>query len=697
MDYIETTLSLVHPSPTNPRKSFPADEMAEMIDSVKRHGILQPILVRPWPAHYVIGEGQFPAYELVAGERRYRAAKAANLDSIPVMIRNLCDNEVLEIQIIENLQRKGLHEIEEAEGYELMIREHGYTADQLAEKIGKSRAYIYGRMKLTALCTGARLAFRDGKLNASTALLIARIPGEKMQMEAIDKITGTWEGVMSFRRAAEVIQRDFCFFLEKAPFPQENLMLVTAAGACSACPKRSGTSPELHPETTRADVCTDPACYKAKSQAWVAYQAGEAKEAGRKVIVGKEAEKIDIEFNGGDYAKLDSRNYSVTLPGKDEHPTNREILEYLGDKAPASVLIENPRKGALVEAVSNNQLAKVLKEAGLKKSSEPSESEKAAKAKAEKETAFRGRLFEQLRAATRLTFIEYDTGLQPEESLLIARQFWSCLWRDNQIRVAHYWIEDGGKDQALIDAMTDKLNELGQHDLHVFLLDCALIGQTPVYSHNPDKAAPDLFERAKAFNLDIEAIRQGDTAKTAVPTATKSASTPPEAPLGAGVDSAKDEEERSLAIGDRVIINADAKGPSGHLRKCCGKEGDIEAIRGNVYAVRFSPGKSGVVANLARDEFKPAPQPITFSPSTAARAAVAYIHPENADLCWSGRGKKPKWVEHWLGQETGRTLDQLRVQEKGKKQSSASGEANAKPSMAEVVTRCTKTLELNLA
>lgn len=149
MEHIEITLALLHPSPTNPRKTFATDDMAEMIDSVKRHGILQPVLVRPWPNCYDAGEGQFPAYELVAGERRYRAAKGAGLESIPALVRDLSDHEVLEIQIIENLQRKGLHPLEEAESYELMIRDHGYTADQLriANQIDQSSAPVGANAK----------------------------------------------------------------------------------------------------------------------------------------------------------------------------------------------------------------------------------------------------------------------------------------------------------------------------------------------------------------------------------------------------------------------------------------------------------------------------------------------------------------------------------------------------------------------
>lgn len=702
MEYINTPIGLIHPSPTNPRKSFPAEEMAEMIDSVKRHGILQPILVREWPATYAFDGEWPPKYELIAGERRYRAAKGAELDSIPVMVRQLNDNEVLEIQIIENLQRKGLHEIEEAEGYELMIKDHGYTADELAEKIGKSRAYIYGRMKLTALCMGARLAFRDRKLTASTALLVARIPGEKMQMEAIDKITGTWEGVMSFRRASEIIQRDFCFLLEKAPFPQENLMLAPAAGACSTCPKRSGTSPELHPETNRTDVCTDPTCYRGKSQAWISYQAAEAKKEGKKVIVGKEAEKIDPEYSST-HEKLDSTNYSTKIPGKDGYSTNREILEFLGDKAPEVILVENQRKGALVEAVSNDQLKKALKEAGLTKADAIDPAQQKLEQKAKEETELRQALFKAMREGLKRDFEDRGPGLETDELRIIARHYWTALWHESKKAVARLWVEDAANDTARIEQVGELIKTTDSTIVLLrLMMDMAICGQLGVPAYHIDKPCADLELMATSVGIDIAAFRQAhQAAKSSKSKTAKSISTPPKAPLGAGSERELDETPK---VGDRVRVKEGGKAAKRVMaRKYCGREGDIEAQRGPFFAVRFAPGKNGVVADLTREEFDLLPAPIAFStasepaptPSKAARARVMYRHPKHETLEWSGRGKQPMWVANWIND--GGELEALRLQGEEQKQSSASGEANAKPSVAESVPRCTKTLELPLA
>lgn len=696
MEYIETTLALIHPSPTNPRKTFPAEEMAEMTDSVKRHGILQPILVRPWPECYSAGEGQYPAYELVAGERRYRAAKAAELESIPVMVRNLTDHEVLEIQIIENLQRKGLHEIEEAEGYELMIKEHDYTADQLAEKIGKSRAYVYGRMKLNALCTRARLAFRDGKLTASTALLIARIPGEKMQMEAIDKITGTWEGVMSFRRAAEIIQREFCFTLDKAPFPQENPLLLALAGVCSTCPKRSGNSPELCPDTTRTDVCTDPVCYKDKSAAWVSYQAAEAKKEGKKVITGKDADKIDIDYSN-DFEKLDSKNYSVVLPGKDEPPTNREILEYLGSKAPDSLFIENQRKGALVEAVSNDQLKKALKEAGLVKSPTADPAQKKREQQAKEETETREALFLAMREGLKRDFEERGPGLETDEMRIITRHYWTALWHESKKGVARIWVPFATNDSDRIDDVTEMIRTTDSTGVLLrLMMDMAIRGQIHVGTYNLEEPCADLNLMATSVGIDIEAFRQSRTAKKSTTKTAKTTSTPKEAPPAEGVDCDKNSTGfvEVFKVGERVQIDPESP---------LGAAGKLGVFRGYNKAPGAQVWLDGEPATyLCHPDYiiaapgDEAPSGVIAPPPTqAARAVVMYAHPDNPDLCWSGRGRKPKWVENWLATDNN-TLEMLRT-DAGKDLSSAPAGANEKTCAADAHVRCTKTLELPLA
>lgn len=693
MEYIETTLSLIHPSPTNPRKTFPAEEMAEMIDSVKRHGILQPILVRPWPSCYAAGEGQVPAYELVAGERRYRAAKGAGLESIPVMIRNLSDHEVLEIQIIENLQRKGLHPLEEAESYELMIRDHGYNADQLAEKIGKSRAYIYGRMKLTALCTTARLAFLDGKLTASTALLIARIPSEDLQVKALDEITGSWEGILSYRRAADVIQQEFCLYLDKASFPQENLLLVASAGGCSTCPKRSGTHPELYPDIKRADVCTDPDCYQAKTQAWLAYQRNQAKEEGKKVISGDEARKINIGISHDKYMPLDRRNYEL-----EGAPTYRETLAQADVEI---VLVEDPRSGTLVEAVERTAMASAMEAAGHKPERDYRQEERELERKVRAENEYRRRLFAAWHNEMQAQLASDERpDFEPEELRLVASTLWNSLYGESQEVVMGYWAqpstekESWSKRHAMVREVAARIQTMSRRELILLMVDCALASDGRASANSVDHPPAHLIERAVSCGIDPERIRNDIEAEKAARTKKKSPAkstpTPSKAPLGGAPKPAIRPYE--LETGDRVQIKPDCdlinKGKFGYFRGYNPEGQAIVWLDGEPASYLCYPNQLDTV-------------PITAdTPTVSAHIMDAgikceFAHPQNPELLWRGKGKKPKWVENWLA-TPGNTIDQLRIANQQDPSSAPAG-ANAKPCTAESVPRCQKTLELPLA
>lgn len=721
VEYLDISLGLIHASPTNPRKTFPAEEMAEMVDSVKRHGVLQPILVRPWPTAYAYEGDIAPAYELVAGERRYRAAKGAKLEMIPATVRHLSDHEVLEIQIIENLQRKGLHELEEAEGYELMIQQHGYTADGLAEKIGKSRAYIYGRMKLTALCMPARLAFRDGKLTASTALLIARIPGETLQVKALEAITSTWKGVLSTREAASVIQSDFCCYLNDAAFPQENLLLVPAAGGCSTCPKRSGASPELFPDIERADVCTDLDCYKAKSTAWLAYQKAQAEAVGKKVIAGDEARKINIAYSHDKFVPLDRRNYEI-----EGSPTYRDAIEKIDVEV---VLIEDERNGKMVEAVEKKALASALQAAGLKAEPDYRERERELERKVRAENEFRRRLYEAWHNEMRGQ-LETDEApdFETEELAMVAATLWSSLYGESQESVMGYWAAQSDKKEhwerrnAMIREVAGRIASMNRRELILFLMDCALASDARCSGSSVDHTPSKLIDRAEACGIKPaeirEAIANEKAAKTKKSTAKKSAPTPSEAPQGGEVDCGNGRFEK----GDRVKVKAEARGPNGIKRKCAGREGVIDVLVATsatpgleMYVVAFDGHEA--ISGLRGEELELLPPSTeaartggTTDPETAAEAVAdekptenvkrfhsivkaIYAHPENAELTWTGRGRKPKWVENWLN--TGSTLDQLRVADETQDSSAPAG-ANAKQCAAEMHARCTKTLELPL-
>jgi ParB/RepB/Spo0J family partition protein len=168
----------LHPSKTNPRKNFRADELDDLSKSVAQHGILQPILVRPILAGGSIPGTGFPTFEIVAGERRYRAAKMANLDKIPCIVKELDNDVVIEIQIVENLQRHDLHALEEADGFRQLIRTKRYDAAKIADRIGRSVDFVYNRIKLLDLIDELKTDFHQDKITAAHAIILSRISVE---------------------------------------------------------------------------------------------------------------------------------------------------------------------------------------------------------------------------------------------------------------------------------------------------------------------------------------------------------------------------------------------------------------------------------------------------------------------------------------------------------------------------------------
>jgi ParB family chromosome partitioning protein len=168
----------VRPSKLNPRKDFRDEELAELAESIRSKGLVQPIIVRP-------AEG---GYEIVAGERRWRAAQKAGLHSVPVIARDLTDKEVLELAIIENVQRADLNAIEEATGYRELIERFDYSQEQLSEIIGKSRSHVANTLRLLKLPEGVQTMVQDGRLTAGHArALIGREDAEGLAQRILDE------------------------------------------------------------------------------------------------------------------------------------------------------------------------------------------------------------------------------------------------------------------------------------------------------------------------------------------------------------------------------------------------------------------------------------------------------------------------------------------------------------------------------
>ena len=292
-------LSDIRKSPTN-RKRFNEVALQQLAANIQEMGVVQPILIRP-----VTPTTEQPEpYELVAGERRWRASGIAEVATIPAMCRTLSDKQAAEIQILENLQREDPHPLEEAEGYEQLMMNHGYNADQLADKIKKSRAYIYGRLKLCALTTEAREKFLSDEISASTALLVARIPVPGLQARALAEITATsvyQPEPMSYRRAQQHIQQRYTLDLSNANFDVSDAKLLASAGSCSKCPKRSGNQPLVFADIKSADVCTDPDCFEEKRAAHYAKVIVIANKTGIPVIEGDEAKQINVYARGTEF------------------------------------------------------------------------------------------------------------------------------------------------------------------------------------------------------------------------------------------------------------------------------------------------------------------------------------------------------------------------------------------------------------
>lgn len=188
-------LNEIIPNKDQPRKTFDEGALEELADSIRRHGVLQPLLVRPLPAG---------GYQLVAGERRWRASRMAQLKEVPVVIKELTDTQTMEIAIIENLQREDLNPIEEAEGLQALIDRCGFTQEEVATSVGKSRPAIANSLRLLKLPQEVRDMTRNGEISAGHARALLAFDNEAMIYEAAQNIIKNNLTVRDVERLAKI-------------------------------------------------------------------------------------------------------------------------------------------------------------------------------------------------------------------------------------------------------------------------------------------------------------------------------------------------------------------------------------------------------------------------------------------------------------------------------------------------------------
>jgi ParB/RepB/Spo0J family partition protein len=344
-------------SATN-RKIFKPEALQEIAASIREKGVLQNIIVRPVSCiedearRKEAGNAKF---EIVIGERRWRGSKIAAQTTIPSVIRELTDHEALKLQVIENAQREDPDPLEEAEQYNALLQSGKTTVDELCAEIGKSRATIYGRIKLLDAPDKAKGAYRAGKLSPQVLLLIARIPNPKVSEEATDRILkGSFHGeALSVRQVQQMIASDYMTQLKGAPFDPKDAALVPDAGPCASCPKRSGNQKELFADVGRADVCTDPICFRSKCDATRARLMVKAETDGKMVLSVEDSQAL---YPHGNYLSQEAPVVELAKPcpfasGK----TWQEVVDDLQEGERPSVIVAVDRNGELHELIGKKE------------------------------------------------------------------------------------------------------------------------------------------------------------------------------------------------------------------------------------------------------------------------------------------------------------------------------------------------------
>src|ERR1700675_1551334 len=477
------------------RTHYDAAALKDLAENIKAVQVIEPIIVRP-----KAGSQEPERFEIVAGERRWRASREAGLEAIPAIVRTLDDGEVLEIQLVENLHREGLHELEEAEGYEILMQQHRYDIEQLCAKVGRSRAYVYAPLKLLVLDKKSREAFYAGKLTAATALLLARIPVPALQQEALKAITASWNGQpLPFKDAQRHIQDRYMTRLKDAPFDAKAADLVPGAGPCSACPKLTGNQTELFGDIKSADVCTDPVCYAGKRTAWGERLRAQAEAQGRTVLTGKEAKRIapygvNSNLQGG-YVSLDQQCY--------EDEKGRTYRQLLGKEFKSETLIADPDSGRVVEVIKLSEHGEALKIKGVRaeRPARGNDSERVRQQAARAETVFRERVFGAVRAKT-------PGSIAAADLRLVAQALWQLAGHDSRVRLAKLW-DWAGKSNASeeVHRCDAKIAKLAEIQLRRFVLDCTLIGEIRANTYDNRKPMK-LLETAKPLKINTDEVRK---------------------------------------------------------------------------------------------------------------------------------------------------------------------------------------------
>jgi ParB/RepB/Spo0J family partition protein len=250
----------IYPSASNPRKHFDEASLKELASSIIKHDVIQPVTLRLKPVN-----GH--KYELVCGERRFKASALAKKETIPAIVRELTDDEVLDLQFTENLHRQDVHPMDEAVTFKAMLETNRYTIADIAAKVAKPETFVVQRLSLNNLIEPLQKEFWAGKFLIGQAALISRLAAEDQKLiskECRTYVDGNKKELSSINSLKDFIARNITRQLTAAPFDKNDAELFPEAGACVTCVKRSGCNKLLFPDVKEDDRCFDASCFETK-------------------------------------------------------------------------------------------------------------------------------------------------------------------------------------------------------------------------------------------------------------------------------------------------------------------------------------------------------------------------------------------------------------------------------------------------
>ena len=357
----------ITPAHWNPRKVYDPAKTEELAAGIRVRGILEPLVVRPRERDGVEG------YEIVCGERRYRAAMLAGLLHVPAVVRELDDREALECAVSENGDREPLHPLEEADAFITLHMTYNESAEDIATRFGVTVRLVHQRLSLAALCQEGRDAFREGVLSWGSALRIARLSSQDYQREAVEWVKvqralrmahGGDPGVSATEAGRWIVWR-YHLRLDRAPFDVADGALLAGVGPCGTCPKNTDAQRALFEEELGFAECTDPVCFSRKKEAsWQRVAAAHVEAAGRPldVLTAEQSAAVAPQCHGGP----PSKGYVLPDEKPGEYGGRRTWLQLLGVNTPAPVVARN-HDGSPVELIAPDALRAAVKAAGLAK------------------------------------------------------------------------------------------------------------------------------------------------------------------------------------------------------------------------------------------------------------------------------------------------------------------------------------------